>query len=229
MMFVGRKSLVIVITPKVSCYKLSTLISIPLFQSLLLSLVELWLYFLLPVLNYSMLSYSYGLSSLSDHYLIFALLNLPIFCSESATNLTNKYYSSSFSSTDFNSHLTTGVNKLMALPNCRVSEISMEKCSSKWPQTVMDAVNLSSKIKTTRRLHFAYFFSSLSILLNIKIRTAIKCNYRNGTIERVRQQVSLSVELDKTVPIENLSLQSTRSSFNFFRSFSSNRLSSQTM
>ena len=47
-------------------------------------------------------------------------------------------------------------------------------------------------------------YSSHSIHLINKLRTAKKCTCRNGTIERL-QVVSLSVESDKTVPNEQLS------------------------
>ena len=60
-----------------------------------------------------------------------------------------------------------------------------------------------------------------------KLPTAEKCNYTNGTIERLKQEISLPVELDKTVLLENLSPVSTRSCFKFLRSFSSNRLPNQ--
>ena len=120
-----------------------------------------------------------------------------------------------------------GFNTLMELPNCSFSEVSMEKYSSLWQQTVMDALNMSWKIKTTQRLQFPSFYSSHSIHWIKKFRAAKSCSYRNGTIGRIQQEVSLSVKVDKTVLTENLSPHSTHSSFNFLRAFSSNRLLNQ--
>ena len=103
----------------------------------------------------------------------------------------------------------------------------MEEYFSLWQQTVMYALNMSCTIKTTRRSQYQFSCSSHSIHLINKLRTAEKCNYRNGTIERLKQDISLSVELDKTVLLENLSPVSTRSCTKFLRSFSSNRLPNQ--
>ena len=163
----------------------------------------------------------------SDHYPVFVLLNLPIPYSEAATNTSIMYSLSSFSSTLFNSHLSNGFDTLLALPNCSFSDVSMEEYFSLWQQTVLYALNMSCKIKTSRRSQYPYFYSSHSIHLINKLRTAKKCNYRNGTTERLKQEISLSVELDKTVLLENLSPVSTRSCFKFSRSFSSNRLPNQ--
>ena len=91
-----------------------------------------------------------------------------------------------------------------------------------WQQTVMDALNVSCKIKTTHRLQFPYFYSSYFFHLINKLSTAKKANYRSATIERLQQEVSLSVELDKTVLIEKLCPHSTCSCFRFLLSFSSN-------
>ena len=95
----------------------------------------------------------------------------------------------------------------------------MEEYFSVFQQTVMDALNVSCKIKTTRLLQFPYFYFSHLIHLINQLRTAKKCNYRNGTIERLKK-VSLSVEFDKTILIKYLS---PHSCFKFLRSLSSNR------
>ena len=137
------------------------------------------------------------------------------------------YPLSSLSSTLFNSHLSNGFDTLLALPNCNFRDVSIEEYFSLWQQTVLYAINMSCKIKTSRRSQYPYFYSSHSIHQINKLRTAKKCNYRNGTIERLKQEISLSVELDKTVLLENLSPVSTRSCFKFLRSFSSNRLPNQ--
>ena len=79
----------------------------------------------------------------------------------------------------------------------------------------MGALNMSCKIKTCRLLQLPYFCSSYSIHLINKLRTAKKCNNRNGIIEQLRQEVSWFVELDERVLFENLSLQSTRFCFKF--------------
>ena len=86
----------------------------------------------------------------SDHYHVFALLNLPIPYSEPATNTTIMYSLSSFSSTLFNSYLSNGFDTLLALPNCSFSDVSIDKYFSLWQQTVMYALNMSCTIKTTR-------------------------------------------------------------------------------
>ena len=163
----------------------------------------------------------------SDHYPVYALLNLPIPYSEPANNMTNSYSLSSFSRTLFNSYLSNDYDALLALPNCSFSDVSMEEYFLLWQQTVMYALSMSCRIKTTRRSQYPYFYSSHSIHLINKLRTAEKCNYRNGTIERLKLDVSVSVELDKTVLLENLSPVCTRSCFKFLRSFSSNRLPNQ--
>ena len=137
--------------------------------------------------------------------------------------MTIKYLSSSFSSTHFNSHLSTGFNTLMPLPNCSFSEIFMEEYLSMWKQIAMVALNMSCKIKKSRRLQFPYFFSSHSFHSINKVGTAKNCNYRNGTSERLQEEVNLSVESKKTVLIKNLSHHSIRSCFKFLSCFSSNR------
>ena len=75
-----------------------------------------------------------------------------------------------------------------------------------------------------RRSKYPYLYSSHSIHLFNKLRTAEKGNYRNGTIERLKQENSLSVELDKTVLLEYLSPVSTCSCFKILRSFSPKHL-----
>ena len=88
----------------------------------------------------------------SNHYPVSALLNHSTSYSESANNLTNMYPLSSFSSTHFNSHLSKWFKAFMALQNCSLSEVFSKECYSMCHQIVMDALNLSCKIKTTRRL-----------------------------------------------------------------------------
>ena len=85
---------------------------------------------------------------------------------------------------------------------------------------------MSCKIRTTHRLQFSYFFPSHSIHLINKLRTAKKCNPRNGTIEKL-QEVRWSVDIDQTDLIENLSPHSTRGCFKILLSFSSYRLTNQ--
>ena len=108
----------------------------------------------------------------SDHYPYFALLNFSVCSSESATNLTNKYSLSAFSSTHFTIRLSTGFNKLMALMICSCSEMYIEEYSSVLQQTLMDALNMPCKNETTRQLQFPYFYSSHAVHLIKKFRIA---------------------------------------------------------
>ena len=75
MIFVRQQLLVIMITPKVSRYKLIKLISKPLFLSLLVRLVAFWINFLIPILSDSIVMWT--LNSI-PFLALFLLLNLPI-------------------------------------------------------------------------------------------------------------------------------------------------------
>ena len=121
----------------------------------------------------------------SDQYPVFALLNLAISYSDPAINTTNMYSLSSVFMVLLNTHLSNGFDTLLAL---MFSDVAMEEYFSLWQQTVMYALNMSSKIKITRRSQYSYFYSSHSIHLINKLRTAETCNYRIGTIERLKQE-----------------------------------------
>ena len=140
--------------------------------------------------------------------------------------MTNKFPLSLFFSTHFSSHLSTGFKKLMAPPNYSLNEFSKEEQFSMWQQTVMDTLNLFCKIKTTRGLQiYKFYFPQLIIWSKNFVQK--KFNYRNGTVEKLHEEVSLFVELDRIVLIGNLSLHSTRCCFKFLCSFSPNFLLNQ--
>ena len=106
----------------------------------------------------------------SDHYPVFALLDLPISSSESATNMTNNCSLSFISSTHFNSHSSTGFNTLMAQLNCSFTDVYKEESSSMRQQTLMDALNKSCKINISPLLQILYCYFSYSIHLLNKLR-----------------------------------------------------------
>ena len=62
----------------------------------------------------------------SDHFPVFAMLTLPISYSESTSNMANKYSSSSFSSSQFNAHLSTSFNALLTLPKSSFRSVPVE-------------------------------------------------------------------------------------------------------
>ena len=75
----------------------------------------------------------------------------------------------------------------------------------------MDALNMPRKIKATRQLQFPYTYSSQSVDSIKKLRiTKNETVFRSGTAEMFRQEIGLSVELDKTVLFENFPPDSTR-------------------
>ena len=88
----------------------------------------------------------------------------------------------------------------------------------------MNAINESCHRKTNRRLEFQYFYSSHSIHMINKLRIAAKNNYEPTYQKKLKDDIQNSIELDKTILIDSLSPNSTRSCFMYLRSFSPNHL-----
>ena len=139
--------------------------------------------------------------------------------------MTNKYPSSSFTSTPFNSHLSTGLNKLMALlaVPMKFHWKNFSQCGNKQRWTLSNGL---AKSKLFADYSFRILFLPFKSR-NQSIRSVKKGNYRNGTIEMLQQKVSLFVELDKAVLLDKRSPHSTRSCIKFLRFFSSSRLPNQ--
>ena len=113
----------------------------------------------------------------SDHYRVSALFNLPICYSESATNMTTNYL---FSSTRFNSKLSTGFNTLMALQNFSFSEPSMEFFSQYGNKQWWTTLTCSAKAKLL--IHYSFDNSLLPIQFNWSINFV---KIKSKTIEKV--------------------------------------------
>ena len=104
---------------------------------------------------------------------------------------------------------------------------TLEEYFELWHRTIFDACVQSCSLKTSRRMQFPYYYSSYTIHLLNKLRTAVKNNYNLEYISKLREDANQSIELDKTLLIDSLYPHSTRTCFKYLRSFSSNLLPNQ--
>ena len=163
----------------------------------------------------------------SDHFAVFAWFKLPMPLTSQSCQSTSKFSASSFSAQCFNQNLSTNYYDLLSLPNTSLNQVSADDYVSFWYQVLTNAINASCQRKTNRRQEFPYFYSSHSIHMINKLRTAEKNNYNPEFKKKLVDDIQNSIELDKTILIESLSPNSTRSCFKYLRSFSLNHLPNQ--
>ena len=163
----------------------------------------------------------------SDHFAVFAWFSLPKPLSNQSSQTTSKYSASSFSAHCFNQNLSSHYYDLLSFPNSSFLQFSFDDYVAFWYQVLMNAINASCHRKTNRRLEFPYFYSSHSIHMINKLRTAAKNNYEPTYQKKLNDDIQNSIELDKTILIDSLSPNSTRSCFKYLRSFSLNHLPNQ--
>ena len=156
----------------------------------------------------------------SDHFAVFAWFSLPKPLSNQSSQTTSKYSASSFSAHCFNQNLSSHYYDLLSFPNSSFLQFSFDDYVAFWYQVLMNAINESCHRKTNRRLEFPYFYSSHSIHMIIKLRTAAKNNYEPTYQKKLKDDIQNSIELDKTILIDSLSPNSTRPCFKYLRSFS---------
>ena len=126
-----------------------------------------------------------------------------------------------------NQNLSSHYYDLLSFPNSSFFQFSFDDYVAFWYQVLMNAINESCHRKTNRRLEFPYFYSSYSIHMINKLRTAAKNNYEPTYQKKLKDDIQNSIELDKTILIDSLSPNSTRSCFKYLRSFSLNHLPNQ--
>ena len=163
----------------------------------------------------------------SDHYAVFALFTIPSPLTEPTTQVISNFSMSSFSKTHFNESLSPNFYTLLSCPNSDMYSTTLEEFFELWHRTIFDACVQSCSLKTSRRMQFPYYYSSYTIHLLNKLRTAVKNNYNFEYISKLREDANQSIELDKTLLIDSLSPHSTRTCFKYLRSFSSNLLPNQ--
>ena len=163
----------------------------------------------------------------SDHYPVFALFTIPSPLTEPTTQVISNFSMSSFSKTHFNESLSPNFYTLLSCPNSDMYSTALEEYFELWHRTIFDACVQSCSLKTSRRMQFPYYYSSYTIHLLNKLRTAVKNNYNLEYISKLREDANQSIELDKTLLIDSFSPHSTRTCFKYLRSFSSNLLPNQ--
>ena len=88
----------------------------------------------------------------------------------------------------------------------------------------MNAISASRHRKTNKTLEFPDFYSSHTIHLINKLRTDARNNYEPTYQKKLQDDIQNAIELDKTILIDSLLPNSTRSCFKYLRSFSLNHL-----
>ena len=91
----------------------------------------------------------------------------------------------------------------------------------------MAVINFACCIKTKRRQQLRYFYSSHTVHLLNKHRTASRLNNNNLRLSSLQYDIDQSIELDKTSLFESLSPNSTRDCFKYLRSLTRKRLLNQ--
>ena len=91
----------------------------------------------------------------------------------------------------------------------------------------MNAVSASCHRKTNKTLEFPDSYSSHTIHLINKLHTDAKNNYEPTYQKELQDDIQNAIELDKTILIDSLLPNSTRSCFKYLRSFSPNHLLNQ--
>ena len=163
----------------------------------------------------------------SDHFAVFAWFSLPKPLSNRSSQTTSKYSASSFSTHFFNQNLSSHYYDLLSFPNSSVFQFVFDDYVAFWYQVLMNASNASCHRKTNRRLEFPCFYYSHSIHMINKLRTAAKNIYEPTYQKKLKDDIQNSIELDKTILIDSLSPNSSRSCFKYMRSFSLNHLPNQ--
>ena len=120
----------------------------------------------------------------SDHFAVFAWFSLPKTLFNQSSQTTSKYSASSFFTHCFNLNLSSRYYDLLSFPNSSFLQFSFDDYVAFWYQVLMNAINLSCHRKTNRRLEFSYFYSSHSLHMNSKLRTAEKKTIMNQHIKR---------------------------------------------
>ena len=121
-------------------------------------------------------------SMYSDHFAVFAWFSLPKPLSNQSSQ-TSKYSASSFSTHCFNQNLSSRYYDLLSFPSSSFFQISFDEYVAFWYQVLINAINASCHRKTNSRLEFPLFYSSFSIHMINKLRTAAK-NNMNQHIKR---------------------------------------------
>ena len=161
----------------------------------------------------------------SDHFAAFGWFSLPKPLSKNSQTI-SKFSVPFFSFHCFNQNLSSRYYDLLSFPNSTFLQFSFDGYVAFGYQLLMNAINASCYRKTNRRLEFPYFYSSHSIRMNKRLRTAAKNNYEPTNQKKLKNDIQNSIELDKTILIDSLSPIST-SSFKYLRSFSFNHLPNQ--
>ena len=159
----------------------------------------------------------------SDHFAVFAWFSLPKPLSNQSSQTTSKLSASSFSTYCFNRNLSFRYYDLLSFPNSSFLQFSFDDYVAFWYQVLMNAINASSHRKTNRRLEFAYFYSSHSIHMNNKLRTAAKNSYEPTYLQLDVNVPSFSVYFDFSKAFDLVfhhKLPQKLASFNFDSDFS---------
>ena len=146
--------------------------------------------------------------------------------SNQSSQVTSKY-SAVFRYSLFQSKLSTRYYELLSLPNSSFLQLSFDDCVGFWYQVLMNAISASCHRETNRTPEFPYFFSSHTIYLNIRLDTDAKNNYEPTYQKELQDDIQYAFELDKTILIDSLLPNSTRSCFKYLRSFCPNHLLNQ--
>ena len=91
---------------------------------------------------------------------------------------------------------------------------------------LMNPINASCHRKANRRVEFPIFYTSQIIHEINKLCTAAKNNYE-PIYQKLKDDIQISIELDKPILIDSLSPNSPPSCFKYLRSFSPNHLPNQ--
>ena len=164
----------------------------------------------------------------SDHFPVFAFFTIPkLTLSTAGLNLSSQISKALFSCSVFNENISPCFDNLIFTQNLSFGSLSIEDNVRDWYSEIMAVINFACCKKTKRRQQLRYFYSSHTVHLLIKYRTASRLNNNNLRLSSLQYDIDQSIELDKTSLFESLSPTSTRDCFKYLRSFTRKRLPNQ--